>query len=369
MPVVRRLGGSLPEASIGPRGHARATAGALMQGAPSRSRALRRVPWLVLAAAGSALAAVIVMATLLRSDGVGPAVSAVSTKPAPSEPLLPALPPAPRVTAPVPPDVTALGPPDVAAVEGSLLRDAVPVPLQSALPGDVVLHAAVDSRVTVYRVAVVIAATSDIRWASVERSMVLLRGRVEVDGDAWTRIATDRFHVEIYGAATITPDRVFVHRGSGRVMSPQRKLVAQLAQGASWAPQSSTTAARQPSVALLLDQAREAFTARDYARADQFAGSALEASPSRAQEAEARMIMAECAHARGRLDDALARYEAIAAQFADLSTGEMALFSAARLQASRGDADAARVLFHRYLDRFPSGRFAVDAERELRKSR
>jgi TolA-binding protein len=122
-------------------------------------------------------------------------------------------------------------------------------------------------------------------------------------------------------------------------------------------------------VATLLEQAREAFTARDHERAERLAGAALDADPTRPQGAEARMIAAECAHARGALDEALRRYQEVAAQFADLAAGETALFSAARLEISRGHVDAAQKLFERYLQRFPSGRFVDDAKRELGRSR
>jgi tetratricopeptide (TPR) repeat protein len=117
-----------------------------------------------------------------------------------------------------------------------------------------------------------------------------------------------------------------------------------------------------------VDRARASYAAGDHRSAERHANAALDASPTRGQEAEARTIFADCARAAGRLDDAVTRYEAIATKFADLPAGETALFAAARLEASRGRADAARVLVARYLTRYPAGRFVEDA-RLLRKPR
>jgi TolA-binding protein len=255
--TVRRIGTSLPTRPIGPRGHARAIAGALMQGARPAAPAPRRVPWWALVMAGSAVAGAASLGGLaLRSDGAGASSPTLRVGPAPSE--HPAPHPAPLTQqAPTEPAL-----PDVAVVEDTLVRDRVALPLRAARP-------------------------------------------------------------------------------------------------------EPTTPAARPSAAALLAQAREAFTARDYRRAERLADAALDASPRRAQAAEARTITAESAHAQGRLNDALGRYEAIASRFADLPAGETALFSAARLEANRGHGDAARTLFERYLDRFPSGRFVADTKREL----
>lgn len=51
------------------------------------------------------------------------------------------------------------------------------------------------------------------------------------------------------------------------------------------------------------------------------------------------------------------------------TAGETALFAAARLELSRGRAEAARARFDRYLERYPSGRFADDARRHTRAPR
>jgi outer membrane protein assembly factor BamD (BamD/ComL family) len=59
-------------------------------------------------------------------------------------------------------------------------------------------------------------------------------------------------------------------------------------------------------------------------------------------------------------------YLDVAERFSDLSAGEVALFAAARLQANRGVSAEARRLLHRYLKRYPEGRFARDAADRLR---
>lgn len=252
----------------------------------------------------------------------------------------------------------------VAVVDGTLMQGKTALPLASELPDDATLRAATSVRVVAGSMTVVVASSSYIRRSSIERELVLERGSVDVTADAG-RIVTAAFTVEVDGDASITPGRITVRRGSVRVLAPDgRVLVATLVAPAAWQPADSQ-AAPKPSAAALLHAARAAFTARDYAKAARSADAALDASPTRAQTAEARTMLAECALANGTVNDAIARYEAIAASFADLAAGEMALFAAARLQSSR-DREAAHDLFERYLDRYPSGRFAADARRQLR---
>ena len=77
------------------------------------------------------------------------------------------------------------------------------------------------------------------------------------------------------------------------------------------------------------------------------------------------MFLAEVAHASGALDLAVERYLAIAARFGALPAGESALYAAARIELRRSRASAARALLTRYLARYPAGRYADDARREL----
>jgi TolA-binding protein len=351
--IACRVGASMPAESIGPRGYGRAIARALMAGPREPTRSHGRARWWTLAIAATGTAAIIAW-FVIRSGGAdssGPTASSEHL----SLPAAPAPDPGPlRSSAP---------PPDVAVVEGTLSRDGVAVPAPAELPANVTLRAATSVRVLAYRVSVIIAASSQIRWAAVERTLVLEAGSVEVDGDA-VRIATERFRVDVNGAATITTRSLSVRHGTATVIGADGSvLVPRLEAGASWTLPEPLPAVAKPSVQRLLAQARAAFTRLDHAGAERYADAALDAGPSRAQAAEARTILAECALAAGRLDDALNRYEAIAARFGDLLAGETALFSAARLEARRGHTDAARALFERYLDRYPTGRFADDARR------
>ena len=131
------------------------------------------------------------------------------------------------------------------------------------------------------------------------------------------------------------------------------------------AADTATATAPRLSAADWLARARREFAAGDHAAAEASALAATRADPRRGQLAEASLVMAECAQARGDLDLALARYAEIADRYADLDAGETAVFAAGRLEARRGRTDAARALFMQYLDRHPAGRFAGDARREL----
>ncbi len=376
--LVRRIGAAVPAGSIGPRGHGRAIARALMAGPRDPARARRGVRWGVLAIAATAAATTAVAASfVIRSGGLDTSVPAAPSEhlsvpvpapiperaPAPAFVRAPAPAPAPEPRQPprIPPAA-----PDVALAEGALLREGMALTSGAELPADVPLRAAARARVRAYGVSVVIAANSRIRWVRAERAILLEAGSVTVEGGP-ARIATDRFRVDASGAVAITPRTVLVRRGSAAVTAAGgRVLAAHLGVGASWSLPEPPAPAARPSAGRLLAHARAAFARGDHAGAERAADAALDAGPSRAQAAEARTLLAECAHATGRLDDALRRYEAIADRFGDLPAGETALFAAARLEARRGRAAAARALFERYLDRYPSGRFAGDARRHTR---
>lgn len=353
---VREIGASLPAESIGPRGHGRAIARALMEG-PRVARPARIVAsWPFLTA--TVAIAIVIAVFAFRSGGADerrPTQASAPPERAPKPPPTalrdhdPPAPVAPRV--------------DVLLVDGTLVQDkATTLRAGANVPADVTLHASTRARLRLYGSSVVIAANSDVRRASIDRAVLLLdAGSVEVDGEQ-VDVATNRFTVEIAGAATVAMRKVTVQHGSARIVDADGKVLTRIDAGGSWTlPDSHPVADRSASV--LIDRARTAFAASDCPRAKGDADAALHADPSRTQAAEARTILAECAQATGALDDAVVRYEAIASRFADLPAGETALFAAARLEASRGRADAARTLSDRYLARYPSGRFADDARR------
>jgi TolA-binding protein len=358
---VREVGAALPDASIGPRGHNRALAQARMQGRRTDARVTRpAVHWLAAIGIGATLAtAAVVTVVVVRSDGAASPAPATDLASAPSEDLSPApkverqnLAPSPTVSAPA-----------VAVVEGTLTHGDTVIPLNTEIPVDVPLRANSVVRLVSVSMTVVVATSSEIRRPTVERELWLHRGSADVTGDG-SRIVTDAFSVEVRGEAAITTKRVTVRKGTARVFAPDGRVLASVAAPTSWQLADAPIGVKA-NAAELLEQARKAFNTRDFAAAERHADAALDATPTRAQTAEARTLLAECAQATGKLDDALARYEAIATRFADLPAGETALFAAARLQATR-DRDAARELFERYLERYPSGRFVEDARRQLR---
>jgi hypothetical protein len=107
--------------------------------------------------------------------------------------------------------------PDVALVEGTLLHAGSAVPAQTELPTNATLHASTTVRLVFYQSAVVVAASSDIRRAPIERDLVLERGSVDLDGT--TRVVAGRFTAEVKGTARITPRRVSVLKGWVRVFA------------------------------------------------------------------------------------------------------------------------------------------------------
>jgi hypothetical protein len=117
-------------------------------------------------------------------------------------------------------------------------------------------------------------------------------------------------------------------------------------------------------VAERLAHARRDLANGQVASAQEQATSILAGALNRRQEAEARTLLAECAQAQGRIDQAVAAYAAVAERFGDLPAGETALFTAARTLADAARPAAVSWL-HRYLDRYPNGRFTVEAKERL----
>jgi hypothetical protein len=112
-------------------------------------------------------------------------------------------------------------------------------------------------------------------------------------------------------------------------------------------------------------EARAHFAARR--DAEQAALVLADKSPSRAEQAEAWMFLADLAQATGNLGTAVTRYETVAMKYADLPAAESALYAAARIEARRGRADAARALYDQYLQRYAKGRYADDVRDKRRQ--
>lgn len=363
MRLLHEVGSSLPVPSAGAREYSRAIARALLEGPVRSSAEERRSRWIApIAIAALAVATIVIVAQRGDEQPASPSEIAV---------------PAPRPSPPLDPIRTV---PTDMVEEGALIHESMTLTTGAAIPIDVPLRARERSRVRLASMHVVIAASSELRWSTVDHVLLLERGALDIEtvGHDAARIVTSRFEVEIEDAAlTVEPTQVRVRRGTARIVDRSRKVVAMLDQGATWAPvepilkpaQTATTSphASTKSAPELLAHARAQFAMRDYDGAERTAASVLAGVPTRSEQAEARIFLADVAQASGKLEVAVARYEAVAAKFSDLPAAESALYDAARIELRRARPAEARVLLDRYLIRYPSGRYADDAQRELAK--
>jgi hypothetical protein len=211
---------------------------------------------------------------------------------------------------------------------------------------------------------VVLAAGGSGRWDAGGGTYHLQRGRAEVTTDptGCPRIATGTFIAESRGGRfVVTPTSVTVIHGQVRILGNSGEVVAPaVAAGTTWTLPAPLPEA--PRAGELLTRAHDAFRAGRHDEAAQHADAALRARPSRVQRAEAELVLAECAQARGDAAAAVQRYLAIADRYRDLPAAETALFAAALV---RAPTDAATL--RTYLERYPHGRFADDARRRLER--
>ena len=226
---------------------------------------------------------------------------------------------------------------------------------------------------------------ASISWNDKAATVKLDSGAIELDVDPALqrgfRVITDTFVVEVLGTRfTVDAAHVEGSRGTVRVLAPDgRVLVARLQMGQTWSslqaapavsepaaePERRTHAAQPADVAEQLARARRDLANGQVARAEREASSILAGTRERRQEAEARTLLAECAQSRGQIDQAIAAYAVVAERFGDLPAGETALFAAGRTLADAGRRASATHWLHRYLDRYPSGRFTVEAKERL----
>ena len=331
--LVREVGTSLPVPPAGARDYSRAIARALVaarpearavtiEGAPHREPAPRRFWLLPVLAAAVAAAALLVVLSRDHGRLEGRVVHVDR-----SAPVVPA-PPVADVVA----DGVLTGP---AKVELPSLR-------------------------------VALAEQTQVRWTSNDRLIVIEQGKIEIDASgAPARVITQRFEVELTDTdASIDKSGVRVRRGTARVVDRSRKLLAQLEAGSDWQPAEPTGKPRTKPANIA--QARTQLEAGQHADAERTAEAVLARPLSHAEEAEARMFLADLAQATGNLAVAVSRYETVATKFADLPAAESALYAAARIEARRGRVDAARALFDRYLQTYPNGRYAGDVRNKRR---
>jgi hypothetical protein len=240
--------------------------------------------------------------------------------------------------------------------------------------------------VTVGGAHLVLAAHSRVRVPQRDGAIVLERGRVEVDRQATEgapfELRTQRFGVLVLGARFVTePEAVQVLSGAVRIAAPDgATLVERLGAGERWTvpplPAPARTIGRVERSAGMptgatgepdaqLARARALLAEQRVPEARAAIESALRARPARDIRAEALSLAAECALVEKHYEQAVAAYLQVATQFSRLGAGENALFAAGRIRAQQGDAAQARTLLHRYLARYPAGRFRDEAHRRL----
>jgi hypothetical protein len=377
---VRELVNQLPERSIGPRGYQRALAGAFARGhaVPRREPAAAR-RWLLPTAVAVAGAAALAL-WLTRGSA--------SSEPTP----LAAEPGAAKLVA------GQLGHGDDVLAPGQQLPAVTP--LQANQSAVVTWN---DATVEVARGSLFAIQPDRVR---LDRGELGLNVAPQPSGRT-VRIQTLGFSVVVASSRfQVTTSEVQVSEGFVRIEAPDGSmLVDRLAAGGSWRlasasatpgtprkgafHQAGTDGVRQPSPeptaaepptsarepdrppdarpdpAASLRLAADALAAGDVDAARRGARAALAAKPTRTQAAEAHTLLAECDQVAGKPAAAVAGYLRVADRYRDLPAGETALFTAARLQANRGAADATALL-RRYLADYAQGRFRREAEDRLR---
>ncbi len=262
----------------------------------------------------------------------------------------------------------------------------------SALASGAVLRTIAGARVALAQATVELRPGTEVRWDGGAHSLQLEHGSLLADVDprahAPFTVRTAGFSVWVLGTRfEVTEGGVRVERGRVRVLGPDgRELAAALTAGQSFElaglAAEPASAAREATPARggarahdarrageLLREAQEALGARQVARARQRIDAALTLGSGAVERAEALSLRAECALVEGDAGAAIEAYLRVARAFGSLPAGENALFAAARLQADRGQREAAVQALERYLQRYPHGRFRHEAGARLQTLR
>jgi ferric-dicitrate binding protein FerR (iron transport regulator) len=234
-------------------------------------------------------------------------------------------------------------------------------------------------------------ADSGARWDARSRTLALQHGSAMLEVDPAKhqsfRVETAKFVVAVLGTRfEVTETAVHVLRGRVSVTpragepivltanTPQADFELRPTAAAQEPPVAPTpqpraaktnSAAEARNASALLDRARSELAARDVAQARntlELVAPQLHNSELRAQ---ALSLEAECNMLERRFSAARDKYLQVARRFPQLPAAETALFAAARIEAEHGEATRAQALLTRYLERYPSGSFAREAQHRM----
>lgn len=276
------------------------------------------------------------------------------------------------------------------------------------------LDSTAGGRVLVDHVVIDLAPGSAAIWRAAEHALHLERGQVTVEVErrrAPFFVRTSQFSVEVLGTKfEVALDRVATLRGHVQVHAPKGELLADLRAGQTWtlprppsaapaAPATlepataTTTAAPAPTIAApptsplpretqtaprpprarpqppaattpddreRLAQARSALS-RGAAEDARGILDKLEGAPP-PMSIEAQLLRAESYLIERRYRDAVDQYKLVVRRFPSSPQAESALYALAQLELER---DRSSEGFRRYLERYPSGRFAIEARARI----
>jgi hypothetical protein len=247
-----------------------------------------------------------------------------------------------------------------------------------------------------------LAPSTEAVWHGQRRSVELRSGSVTIDVEhrpgQHFEVRTPRFVVEVIGTRfSVDLGSVHTERGIVRVRALDGTLLAYVEAGKSWdlpappsapdlpaPPPAPAAPARAPepseapppaerapapakapemSAAGRLATARRALSQGDAAEARRVVEPAFKLG--RPIAAEARALFAESFLVEGRYADAMDGYAILIRDFPTTPQAESALYAVAQLESEHGRPADARAAFARYLDRYPHGRFAKEANDRL----
>jgi ferric-dicitrate binding protein FerR (iron transport regulator) len=287
------------------------------------------------------------------------------------------------------------------------------------IPSDEMLSAEEETTIAVAHAQVTLEAGTELQWRAKTRTIELLSHSIDVAVDPRPRqsfrVATARFSVEVLGTKFRVGERgVSVTEGAVRIRDASGAIVVEhLEAGQTWAPSPPSPAAdsalvddegiapappkvfgedwmhdrraarakrkrrihsvdptaeaegTQARPQELLRGARRALAEGDVKGARSILSEARAQSMSRLEDAEASTIEAECVRATGDHAEASRLYGEIVRRFADLFSGENALYCQALEEDALHHRARTIELFRVYLERYPGGRLRAEAAARL----